>query len=251
MRFLQSLIILCLLSRTAVALDAPANLIPTGLTPGDEFFVVFTTSTTDYFCGGPLGGVEVPVSAIENHATSAAAAGSLTSSINGWQALYIHESSSALGVITDTVAASGSAFNNNIVAPIYNTQRNLVANNRSDLFSGGAVPLANPMLYDENGNVLLSSQFAFTGFDAFGQRVVGFTLGFAGTGCAVGDLGEIDQNWANTGNSNLARHLYVLSPLLTVPSPAAAAIPTVPFGFLVGGGIVIAGIARRKLKDSA
>ena len=80
MRFLQSLIVLCLLSRTAVALDAPANLVPTGLNPGDEFFVVFTTSTTGYFCSGPppVGG-PVPVSAIENHATSAAAAGSLTS----------------------------------------------------------------------------------------------------------------------------------------------------------------------------
>ena len=155
-------------------------------------------------------------------------------------------------MITDTVVASGSAFNNNIVAPIYNTQRNLVANNRSDLFSGGAVPLANPMLYDENGNMLLSSEWAFTGFDALGQRVLGRTLGYAILGgCAAGDLGETDQGWANAANSNIARHLYVLSPLLTVLSPAAAAIPAVPFGFLIGGGLVIAGIARRKLKESA
>ncbi|RVU30984.1 hypothetical protein [Neptunomonas marina] len=100
--------------------------------------------------------------------------------------------------------------------------------------------------------MLLSSEWAFTGFDALGQRVVGRTLGYAILGgCAVGGLGETDQDWANAANSNNSRHLYVLSPLLTVPSPAAAAIPTVPFGLLIGGGLVIAGIALRKLKESA
>lgn len=70
-------------------------------------------------------------SAVFNNHSINAAAGNVTGGVTGWQSLYIHESSAALGTITDTVAASGAAFNNVTNRPIYNTKLQLVANART------------------------------------------------------------------------------------------------------------------------
>ncbi|MEX0272994.1 MAG: hypothetical protein AB3N16_01300 [Flavobacteriaceae bacterium] len=272
MRIARSLLLLCLFSCRSVfaQVDAPAALIPAGLNPGDEFFVIFTTSGTANLCHGrptpdTTGGAITPVddTLAINLATTAASTGTLTSSITGWQALYIHERLDALGIITNTVAASGPAFNNNITQPIYNIAGNLVANNRSDLFDGNAVgggtDLINTFDIDENGNVLPPANFAYTGFDAFGNMAADpgpppnttRPIGAGGTGCGVGDYDLTDQNWAYTGNSAVSRHLYVLSPLLRVPltSSNATGVPVAPYGFVVMLGLLmIVGVGRQLKK---
>lgn len=206
------------------ALDAPSDLRPAGLNPGDTFFIIFTTSTTDRFCDGS-------VAQLNTHGTNAAAAGSKTSGVTGWQSLYIHESSAALGVITDTVAASGTAFNNVTNRPIYNTALELVANDRSDLFdgstSGAGTALINAINYDENAVQFNTSSFTFTGFDELGARVPGSTLGYGGTGCRAGEADRTNGLWADSANSNSSRSLYVLSPLLTIPTATSTPAPKI------------------------
>lgn len=249
--------------------DAPAALIPSGLNPGDEFFVIFTTSGSDNLCHGRLpadnSGTVTPVddTLAINLASSASTTGTLTSAIAGWHALYIHERRDALGTIVDTVAASGPAFNNNITQPIYNIVGDLVANNRSDLFdgnvSGGGTNLINTFDIDENGNVLPQGDFAYTGFDSFGNMAVDSLpqpistrpIGAGGTGCGVGDYDLTDKNWAYAGNSSSMRHLYVLSPLLRVPSASSSAVgvSVAPYGFaLIMGLLMVVGVGRKLKK---
>lgn len=170
---------------------------------------------------------------INNHGINAAAAGSVTSGVTGWQSLYIHESSAALGTITDTVAASGAAFNNVTNRPIYNTMLQLVANDRADLFdgstSGAGTALPNQINFDEDGNAYSGGNFAFTGYDELGNRQVGRTLGYGGSGCLVGDPDTNNADWVAAGPSNSSRSIYVLSPLLTIPAAAAPKpVPKVP-----------------------
>ena len=99
------------------ALDAPAALRPSGLNPGDTYFVMFVASTAEQrHCDTQNTAV------LDSHGTNAAAAGSVTNGVTGWQSLYIHESSAAPAVITDTVSAGGAAFNNVTNRPIYNTK---------------------------------------------------------------------------------------------------------------------------------
>ncbi|MCV6622939.1 MAG: hypothetical protein OIF51_14435 [Cellvibrionaceae bacterium] len=250
--------------------DAPPALVPSGLNPGDEFFVIFVSSGTDNLCreippGPPFSPMDD--TAAINLANTAATTGTLTSSVAGWQALYIHERSDALGAITDTVAASGIAFNNNVTQPIYNVRGDLIANNRTDMFdggvAGGGTDLINPILYDENGAIFPTNSFAYTGFDGFGMRTVGRTLGYGGAGCAVGEPDRTDavvigpgsppgsSNWADFSNSASSRGIYVLSPLLRVPlaSTNATGVPVAPYGFaLVLGLLMLVGVGRKLKK---
>lgn len=258
MRVVRYLVLLCCLSCHSVfaQIDAPAVLVPAGLNPGDEFFVIFASSSTANLCKQvPSSPALSPMddTAAINLANLAATTGSRTSSVAGWQALYIHERGDALGVITDTVAASGVAFNNNITQPIYNTRGELIANNHADLFDGSSfgsgTQLINPIMYDEDGNTFNTGDFAYTGFDELGARVVGRTLGYGGTGCAVGEPDRTNGLWANSANSNNVRSIYVLSPLMRVPasSSSATAVPVAPQGFaLILGLLMIVGV-RRKL----
>lgn len=216
------------LSSSLNALDAPSTLRPAGLNPGDTFYVIFTTSTLARFCDTQN------TADIDNHGINAAAAGTQTSGVTGWQALYIHESSAALGTITDTVAAAGPAFNNVVDRPIYNVREELVANDRADLFdgstSGAGTALINAINYDENDTQFNTGSFTFTGFDELGNRVPSSTLGYGGTGCRAGEAERTNGLWADSANSNAARSIYVLSPLLTIPTPINA--PSIPSSIL-------------------
>ncbi len=217
-----------LMCSDATALDAPSELRPTGLSPGDTYFVIFVAnaSRNQNHC------TTLNTADIDSHGSDAAAAGSVTSGVTGWQSLYIHEWSGALGVITDTVAAAGPAFNNVVDRPIYNTMLQLVANDRTDLFdgstNGAGTALINTINFDEDGNAYQSGNFAYTGFDERGDRSAGATLGYSGTGCLVGDPDTSNSNWSATGNSNASRSIYVLSPLLTIPAAAAPGVSAFP-----------------------
>ncbi len=267
MRFFVVLFCLLFGVKNALAqVDAPTALIPSGLNPGDEFFVIFTTSGRANLCHGRVAG-DLP-SAVRpiddtlaiNLANTASTTGALTSGVTGWQALYIHERLDALGVITDTVAASGPAFNNNITQPIYNVLGSLVANNRTDLFdgstNGAGTALINTFDVDENGNTLGAGNFAYTGFDELGNKAVNLpagttaAIGAGGDGCRVGDYDTQNSNWVNTGNSAIERHLYVLSPLLRVPfaSSSVTAVPVAPYGVVLMLGLLMLLGVNRKLK---
>jgi len=209
------------------ALDAPVALRPSGLNPGDTYYVIFVAddSRNMFHCQ------TINTADIDNHGINAAAAGSVTSGVTGWQSLYIHATSSAPGTVTDTVSATGVAFNNVTDRPIYNTMLQLVANDRPDLFdgstSGAGTALTNLINFDEDGNAYTFNEFAFTGFDELGNQQVGLTLGYDSGPCFVGDPDRNDGRWAAAGNSSGSRSIYVLSPLLTIPSAASAPVPTV------------------------
>lgn len=220
--------------------NATAQLQPAGLNPGDTFFVIFSTSTVMRGCANsstntPAEIAETTVASINTHADNAATTGTITNGVAGWQSIFIHND----GITTtDTVAASGVAFNNVTNRPIYNTQLQLVANDRNDLFDGsgsaafpGSTPLINQINFDENGNTRASGTFTFTGFGPLGNdtNVAGTpaTIIAMGarpglTGCTVGDQDTSDGNWAGAGPSFSYRSLYVLSPLLVIPAAVSA-----------------------------
>lgn len=99
-------------SINAHALDAPAELVPSGLSPGDTFFVMFVTSTFIRACANTTATpAETPgqiaattVASLNSHGTTTAAAGTKTSGVANWQSLYIHDN----GAVTNTVQASGA-----------------------------------------------------------------------------------------------------------------------------------------------
>ncbi|ABG42268.1 hypothetical protein Patl_3768 [Paraglaciecola sp. T6c] len=243
MFYIRNLIYISIFLYTSISnaqVSAPAALQPAGLTPGDTFFVIFTTSTTLDACADDLTATAGEIAAttptsINTHGTNAAAAGTITSGVAGWNSLYIHND----GVTTtDTVAAAGVAFNNVTDRPIYNTLGQLVANDRDDLFDGAGAPafpgstaLNNLINFDEDGNAFAGGDFTYTGFGPLGndtdQNGVGANVPPLGarnnlTGCMVGDPDQSDANWAGAGPSAASRSVFVLSPLLQIPAAVSA-----------------------------
>ncbi len=184
--------------------EAPAGLIPAGLSPGDTFFVVFRTDAGT--------NANQTSAALEAFADAQAAAGANTGMITGWTALMAHID----GTITTTSAFAGITDR-----PIYRVDGVLVANDRTSMFSG---PLLQTITVNQNGDVPSSSD-VWTGFlnngnaaDVIGiaaERRLGQPTGM------VSRYGVSNNTtfWASAGDrqSTFSQPLYVLSPLMVVP----------------------------------
>ncbi|MFA7555998.1 MAG: hypothetical protein WCY88_17270 [Spongiibacteraceae bacterium] len=191
----------------ASALDAPAGLVPAGLVPGDTFYIIFASSNT-------LNGAQTSATYIA-HAANAAALGTDTSTIAGWTTLYGHDDSTL--VTTSAFTATDR--------PIYNTNADLVASDRATLFSNSQ---SNAIGYDESGNVNAANiwtGFNFTGSSTgIGDDSLGGNDALS-DGCLAGNAAQTDNKWAasvlagGNGCAGANLGLYILSPLLTVPTP--------------------------------
>lgn len=231
--FLNSKRLLCILTILvsgsfftidAFAIDAPPILQPSDLVAGETFFVMFVSDQASDFCS------EIDPAVIDTFAVNAAAAGARTNLVTDWKALYIFQNGG--GTTTSTIDV-GAAWAGVIDRPVYTTLGTRIANTRSDLFDGtsNGYTLAGTDLLvaperNENGENSGSSGPVYTGFNEIGGAAdsngdgtgTSATLGSGpGSACRAGLNGAVDRDWANASNLNSAAHIYVLSPLLTMP----------------------------------
>lgn len=224
----------------AQALDAPPELIPADLSPGDQFYIVFAGSDT-------LDGAQSSA-AYAAYAATVKANNLITDSIAGWTTLFGHD---------DSTLVTTSAFGSNTAQPVYNINGDRVADNMGNFFSDSQV---NAVGYDESG--VATSANIWTGFNFNGSSVGIGDDSLGGNdslndGCVAGNADQTNSQWAasvlvgGAGCAGVSLGLYVLSPLLTVPG--ALAVPVAnhyALGVTALLLIALAGWARKRTSSS-
>ena len=197
----------------AAAASAPDALVPDGLEPGQQFYVVFVTSNT-------INGAQT--SATYQAFANVAASNDPDTAGLSWTTLFGHDDST---LVTTSAIADPSV-------PIYNTNGDKVADNRAGFFS---MSLLSPILYDESG-VNLGAVNVWTGFNYNGHPVGIGDDSLGGNdslhdGCVAGNAGSTDNHAfasvlsGGAGCAGANNHMYVVSQLLTV-------VPDLPDDFL-------------------
>ena len=199
------------ISFKASALDAPADLVPAGLNVGDQFYVVFTTSTYTQ-------ATSPSISFYNSYVQGVAAA----STISGVRAI-----SSGFQVIGAT-AADNQCKPADLAKPVYNVNKTQVSSLASLMYDPIAQPLGISLKISESGqDISVSQGQAFTGCNSNGTTFTGSTLGDLNVG--IGQTTFTNTDWISSGGQQAAnsssKSLYAISALLTV-APAAQAVPT-------------------------
>ena len=219
-RFFTLAALLCGSSLSLAQQEPPAGLIPPGLNPGDEFFIIFAGSDT-------LDGAQTSAT-YTSYAASVKQNDPDTDAVTGWVTLFGHD---------DSTLVTLSAFGGNTSQPVYNTNGDLVAPNAAGLFSDS---LSSPIGFDESGNAYSGS--VWTGFNFTGTPtgIGDDSLGgndSLNDGCLAGSSTQTDTQWAasvlagGAGCAGASLPLYVLSPLFAVPAPVVSITPgSVDFG---------------------
>jgi len=187
---------------------------PTGLSPGDEYQLVFVTSKS-------TGATSHDLSYYETFVNDVAANDTELAEIN-WHPIVSTNSSDA----RDTAMVHG---------PVYNLDDNLVAHSFSDWWR--AFHWA-PIHITEKGDPLLYP--VWTGTDTDGTAA-SFPVG--GGSATFGYSGSILTTWINQGAADavFSYPLYALSdPITVVPLPGAV--------WLLGSGLSFVFLFRRKTK---
>ncbi|MFK7977797.1 MAG: IPTL-CTERM sorting domain-containing protein [Halioglobus sp.] len=229
-----------LLGMSSVAnsqIDAPPELQPAGLNPGDTFFVIFVTSQQQNYNRSATS-AEIDVDGVNS-----AAGGSETSGVVGWRSLYGFETNAGAGTLNTMDAAE--AWGNVTDRPIFTTTGVRVANDRADMLDN---TLLAPIGSDENGNAPTNTQ-VFTGLTNTGAIAAAALGDDQGAGAQFGLNTSVTGTWAQSALADVNRHLYVLSPLLRMPLPAASVpVPTLPvFGLAILAGLLgLFGLRRLK-----
>ena len=235
-----------LLCLTALVLASPAVAapitIPPGLNPGDQFRIIFVTSTKRNAASDSIGDYDAFVSAAAATSPGLAALGT------NWTAIGSTAAVSAFDHI-------GGVFS----APVFNLGGLLVASNSADLWDGS---LNNPVRFDESGadtNGLfeipslpgLSGAFVWTGTSEFGAAHflrLGLKPPFTVTPAdhvIFGRASQTNATWIFTNDFQLddLLHVYGVSDVLTVPGSPVPEPGT--FGTAALAAVVLAGGAIR------
>ena len=212
-----------------------APIIPSSLSPGAKYHLIFITSdlglgdfgngpgtfgTIPYGNLGGIGNANIIVNTAANVSTA------LTMGAN-YRAIISDSTTSAIGL---------STFLNGGNSPIYNTQGQLVSPNYASMFQGIATALNNPIRYTEYG---VSATFgAWTGTDSNGIHK--FSRSNWTGASTLGTRGVPNQTaapWIDSGTNNLnqALRLYGISEELTVPVPEPGTISLIALGVVLGG----------------
>ena len=192
------------LSVAASGIVPPDSLIPDGLEPGDNFYVVFVTSNT-------VNGAQS--AATYQGLAATAAANNVDTAVLSWTTLYGHDDNS---LVTTSAFADASA-------PIYNTNGDKVADNRAEFFSNSHDA---PVQYDESG-VSVGGSYVWTGYNFTGTRtgVGDDSLGgndSLNDGCLAGRANATDHQMfasvlsGGAGCTGTSLGLYVVSELLLI-----------------------------------
>lgn len=239
MRLAQRLTLaaLALTSQLASAQVAPPEgLIPAGVNPGDEFYIIFVGS-------GTLDGAQ-PSATYANYAATVKVNDPDTDAVTGWTTLFGHDDGSLVTL---------SAFSANTSQPVYNTNGDLVAANAAEFFSNAH---SSAIDFDESGNAY--NGFVWTGFNADGgsYAVGDDSLGgndFLNDGCLSGASTSRSEQWAASavvgglGCAGSSLPLYVLSPLFAVPAEPTP-VPTLPVWALVISILGLGFTTKRRFK---
>ena len=217
------------------------SIVPTGLSPGDQYRLAFVTSTTRDALSSNIADYNAFVSSAANSNPDLAALGTT------WTAI----------ASTPTVAArdnTGTNPSNAVGVPIYRLDDTLIATNNSDLWDLG---ILNPISIDETGSSRLT--WVYTGTTALGEsfsqslgtvdRVTGFrewvTFGTTSMLTPEFSFWWINVEATSQGGSG---SFYGISSPLTVPyaTPLPAAV------FLFGSAFAgLLGVSWRRRLTSA
>jgi hypothetical protein len=210
MKFLNKTIvavplILTTLGASASVLEAPAAMVPAGLSPGDEFYIIFVTSTTRNATSTDIADYN---SFVNTAADLSSTKGTNDATIT-WRAV------AATSGDDQCDPYSGDATS----TPIYNLGGIKVADDRADMLDA---TLDAAIEYNETGTALIpASVDVWTGCRDNGTQMIGQQLGFLPT---TGDAKAVNNNWADNDRLGEANTypLYAVSPKLAVPTSTSA-----------------------------
>jgi len=221
----------CVLAVFATTTNA-ALIVPAGLSAGDEYHVIFVTSTQ-------RNGLSTDIADYDAHVQAAADAAGIGSSISlDWYAVGSTASIDAKDHLSPL-------FSNTTNVPIYNQFGELISSSFDGLWDGS---IDNAVRYTENADQIGMTLDIYTGTDEFGE---GFYDTFNAVYRRLGDASmskggrtDTSTNWIRryieTGPTEL-NSFYGLSDTITVPTPVPAAV------WLFGSGLLgLIGMARRK-----
>jgi hypothetical protein len=206
--------------------DAGTIIFPPGLQPGDQFRLVFVTSTSRDATSTDINDYNLFVSNVANSVPALAALNAT------WKAI----ASASAGNITAESNISDLA-----TAPVYRLDGLEVASTQAALFDACCTSLLNPIRLDENGQ--LQNQFVWTGTNESGGIIPANPLGSPGP--TVGAPTSVDGTWLNASSSenNVPRQFYAISSALTVPTPEPATIGLSALGMAI---LLLLARARRQ-----
>ena len=185
----------------------PASVVttPNDLSPGDQYRLIFVTSSTSTATSSEIGVYNSFVDGIGD-----------TILLSDWKVIA---STNAVDAI-DNTSTSGTGV------PIYDLQGNRITDNYLGLWGGGIFP--NVPIYDETGADVGGDAFAWTGSD-FDGREYDNSFGLGSPSVTWGAIGD-KEFWLNDNEDTSTEelHLYAMSGLLTVqdsseviPEPAS------------------------------
>ncbi len=208
-------------SACPVSAYAPADLIPSGLNPGDQFYVVFTSSSDQ---GAASSNIATYNALVQGLAAA--------SSIAGVQSI-----SAGFNVIGAT-----STYNQcqpaDPAKPVYSVTKTRISSTVSAMFTPSAVSLNSPLDINESGQAVTNG-IAYTGCNTDGTPLTSYELGEPNV--AIGLTNVTNDQWLYYGASypnNASKALYAISPLLTVAAPPTVAATNPVTGPVAGGTVI-------------
>ncbi len=210
----------------ATRADAGIITVPPGLSPGDQYRLVFVTS-------GTTNATSSDISTYNTFVTDAADAVPALDALGAtWKVIG---STATVNAIDNIMQDPG--------IPIYSLEGQKVADdattNTNGLFGGS---LLTPILYNEHGEINNDSE-VFTGTSADGTAVSGLALGSLFVERGASDAGT--SAWVQNGTkTRTAEHpLYAISSEITaVPEPST-------IGLVILGGASLLFLMRRKQRS--
>jgi hypothetical protein len=196
-----------LLAFAALALGVPIAhaspiTLPSGLNPGDTYYLAFVTKGTTAATSSNIADYDAFVTAQANLDPD------LQALLTTWK------------VIGSTSSVSAVTHLGSITSPIYNLGDQLVASGSLDLFDGA---ITNPIQYDQHGN--FNPSLVFTGSTSSGSSSPGHSLGVQAVTIGLSTDGNEWIDAFATVSDNSPFGVYGLSGPLVVPGATAVPEP--------------------------